>query len=86
MSKMAKFFVHGEPLADYVRRTTNPGDPEVTYRLMSDGALLKQTAWPRTVKLGANRSRKSNWKIAKVKPEIRADLDFLLTQGFQKID
>ncbi|MGA2425250.1 MAG: hypothetical protein ABSG07_14700 [Terriglobales bacterium] len=44
---MTKLYVHGEPVADYVGRSTNPGDAEVTYRLMSDGVLLKQTVWTR---------------------------------------
>ena len=50
---MAKLSIHGEPVADYVRRNTHPGEHcEVTYRLMSDGVLLKQMVWTRTVKLG----------------------------------
>jgi hypothetical protein len=49
---MAKLSVHGEPVADYVRRSTNLGDCEVTCRLMSDGVFLKQTVWS---KLGPNR-------------------------------
>jgi len=45
---MGRVPVRGEPVADYVPRSTNPGDyGEVTYRLMSDGVLLKQTAWIR---------------------------------------
>jgi hypothetical protein len=83
---MAKLSIHGEPVADYVRLNTNPGEHcEVTYRLMSDGVLLKQTVWTRTVKLGPNRRPyKSGWKIAKVRPEITADPDLLLTHGFEK--
>ena len=82
---MAKLSIHGEPVADYVRRSTNPGDGEVTYRLMSDGVFLKQKVWSRTVKLGPNRRPyKSGWRIAKVTPEIKANPDLLLTHGFQK--
>jgi hypothetical protein len=71
---MVKLSIHGEPVADYVRRSTNPGEHcEVTYRLMSDGVLLMQTAWARTVMLGPSRrpSYKSGWKLAKVTPESR---------------
>jgi len=82
---MVKLYVHGEPVADYVRRRTNPGDPEVTYRLMSDSVFLKQTVWTRTVKLGPNRRPyKSGWKLAKVTPDIKANPDLLLTHGFEK--
>jgi len=83
---MAKLSIHGEPVVDYVRHPTNPGEHcEVAYRLMSDGVLLKQTVWTRTVKLGPNRRPcKSGWKIAKVRPEIMANPDLLLTRGFQK--
>jgi hypothetical protein len=83
---MAKLSIHGEPVAEYVRCSTSPGEPrEVCYRLMSDGVFLKQTAWPRTVKLGPNRRRyKSGWKIAKVTPDIKRNPDLLLIQGFQK--
>jgi hypothetical protein len=87
MAKMAKLYVHGEPVADYVQRTTNPGDPEVTYRLMSDGVLLKQTAWTRYSLVRIKQvTHKSGWKIAKVTPDIRANPDLLLSQGFQKMD
>ncbi len=87
MAKMAKFYVHGEPVAEYIRRSTNPEDCDVIYRLMSDGVFLKQTVWPRTVKIGPNRRPyKSGWKIAKVTPEIKANPDLLLTQGFQKME
>jgi hypothetical protein len=50
---------------------------------MSDGILMQQTAWTRhkEAKLG---TYKSLWKIAKVTPEIKANPDLLLTQGFQK--
>lgn len=81
---MARLYVHGEPVADYVRRSTNPGDCEVTYRLMSDGVLLQQTAWPRREARSKRATYKSRWKIAKVTPEIRANPDLLLTHGFQK--
>jgi len=85
MAKMAELRVHGEPVAEYIRRSTNPEDCEVTYRLMSDGVLLKQTVWSRTVKLGPNRRPyKSGWKIAKVMPDIKANPDLLLTHGFHK--
>jgi hypothetical protein len=71
---MAKLSIHGEPAAEYFRRSTNPEDCEVAYRLMSDGVLLKQTVWSRTVKLRPNRRPyKSGWKIAKVTPEIKAN-------------
>jgi hypothetical protein len=87
MAKMTKLAIHGEQVADYVRRTANPGDPEVSYRLMSDGVFLKQTAWTCTVKLGPNRRPyKSKWKVAKVTPEIKSNPDLLLTQGFQKME
>jgi len=34
---MSKLRIHGEPVADYVRRSTNPGEHcEITYRLISD--------------------------------------------------
>lgn len=83
---MAKLSMHGEPVADYVRRSTNLGKSrEVMYRLMSDGMLLKQTVWSRygeaRLKQGAV---KSHWKIAKVPLEIRANPDLLLTDGFQE--
>jgi hypothetical protein len=83
---MVKLCIHGEPVADYVRRSTNPGEHcEVTYRLMSDGVLLMQTAWARTVMLGpSRRPYKSGWKIAKVTPEIKANPDLLLTHGFEE--
>ena len=83
---MTKLSVHGKPVADYVRRSTNLGKPrEVIYRLMSDGVLLKQTVWTR---YGETRPKqdaaKSSWKIAKVPPEIKANPDLLLSHGFQK--
>jgi len=84
MSLWLDSYVHGEPVADYVRRSTNPGDCEVTYRLMSDGVLLQQTAWPRREARSKRATYKSRWKIAKVTPEIRANPDLLLTHGFQK--
>jgi len=85
MAKMTKLHVHGEPVADYVGRSTNPGDAEVTYRLMSDGVLLKQTARTRYSEVRIKQvTHKSGWKIAKVTPEIRANHDLPLTQGFQK--
>jgi hypothetical protein len=83
---MAKLRIHGEPVADYVRRSTNPGEPcDVTYRLMSDGVLLKQTAWARQGKSQVKRlTYKSGWKVAKLTPAITANPDLLLTHGFQK--
>jgi len=83
---MAKLSIHGEPVADYVRRRTNPGEHcEVTYRLMSDGVLLKQTAWTRNSEARAKQATsKSSWKIAKVTPEIKANPDLLLIHGFEK--
>jgi len=82
---MAKLCIHGEPVADYVRRSTNPGeDCAVTCRLMSDGVLLLQTAWPRREARSKQATYKSSWKIAKVTPEIKANPDLLLTHGFEK--
>jgi hypothetical protein len=86
---MTKLNPHGEPVADYVRHTTNSGEYcEVTYRLMSDGVLLKLMAWGRysEARVKQATSYKSGWKIAKVTPEIMASPDLLLTQGFQKKD
>jgi hypothetical protein len=80
---MAKLDIHGKTVAEYVRRSTNPGGScEVTYRLMTDGMLMKRTIWTRTVNLG--QPNNSGWKSAKVKPEIRANPDLLLIRGFQK--
>jgi hypothetical protein len=83
---MVKLYVHGEPVADYVRRSANPGEPcAVTYRLMSDGVLLQQTAWTRYSEGRVKQMMyKSGWKIAKVTPEIKANRDLLLNDGFQK--
>ncbi|MGA2885945.1 MAG: hypothetical protein ABSE80_12455 [Halobacteriota archaeon] len=84
---MTKLNLHGEPVADYVRHSTNSGEYcEVTYRLMSDGVLLKLMAWGRYSEARGKpaTSYKSGWKIAKVTPEITANPDLLLTQGFQK--
>ena len=83
---MAKISVHGEPVADYVRRTTNSVEYcEVTYRLMADGALLQQKSWARYIEGWSKQvTSKSPWEIAKVTPEIKANPDLLLTQGFQK--
>jgi len=40
--------MHGEPVADYVRRSSAAGESrKVIYRLVSDGVLLHQTAWTR---------------------------------------
>jgi hypothetical protein len=52
---------------------------------MSDGILLQQTSWTRYSKVWARQAiSKSSWKLAKVTPEIKANPDLLLTQGFQK--
>jgi len=83
---MAKLCVHGEPVADYVRRSTTPGEPcEVAYRLMSDGVLLKRTVWIRySEALAKPATYKSRWKIAKLTLEIKANPDLLLSHGFRK--
>ena len=83
---MAKLSIHGEPVADYVGRCTNPGKRRaISYRLMSDGVLLKQTFWTRHTGARSKQvTHRSGWKIAKVTPEIRANPDLLLTHGFQK--
>ncbi len=84
---MARLSVHGESVADYIRRSTNLGEYcEVTYRLMSDGVLLQQTSWARYTKVWSRRAiSKSPWKVAKVAPEIKANPDLLVTDhGFQK--
>jgi hypothetical protein len=85
---MTKLRIHGEPVADYVRRSTNPGEHrEVVYRLMSDGVLLKQTAWARHGESRVKQmTHKSGWKVAKVTPDIKDNPDLLLTQGFQKME
>lgn len=83
---MSKLSVHGKPVADYVRRSTTSGEfDEVTYRLMSDGVLLKQTTWTRYGEGRAKRpTSRGPWKIAKVTPRIKANPDLLLSDGFQK--
>ena len=83
---MAKLCVHGEPVADYIRQSTTPGEPcEVAYRLMSDGVLLKRTVWGRyNEALAKPATYKSKWRIAKVKAEIKANPDLLLRHGFHK--
>lgn len=83
---MAKLSVHGEPVADYVRHSTDSEKYcEVTYRLMSDGDLLQQKSWTRFIEGWSKQvTSKSPWKIAKVAREIKANPDLLLTQGFQK--
>ncbi|MGB8866992.1 MAG: hypothetical protein WCC71_23110, partial [Candidatus Sulfotelmatobacter sp.] len=63
---MTKLNLHGEPVADYVRHSTNSGEYcEVTYRLMSDGVLLKLMAWGRYSEARGKpaTSYKSGWKI-----------------------
>jgi hypothetical protein len=83
---MGKLNLHGEPVADYVRHSTNSGEYcEVTYRLMSDGVLLKLKTWGRHREARPKQTAyKSGWKIAKVTPEIKANPDLLLTHGFRK--
>ena len=84
---MTKLNLHGEPVADYVRHSTNSGEYcEVTYRLMSDGVLLKLMAWGRysEARVKQATSYKSGWKIAKVTLEIKANPDLLLNHGFRK--
>ncbi|MGA2924309.1 MAG: hypothetical protein ABSE28_24700 [Candidatus Sulfotelmatobacter sp.] len=84
---MTKLNLHGEPVADYVRHSTNSGEYcELTYRLMSDGVLLKLMAWGQysEARVKQATSYKSGWRIAKVTPEIMANPDLLLTQGFKK--
>ena len=83
---MGKLNLHGEPVADYVRHSTDSGEYcEVTYRLMSDGVLLKLKTWGRHREARPKqRAYKSGWKIAKVTHEIKANPDLLLTRGFQK--
>ena len=52
---------------------------------MSDGVLLKRTAWGRYSEARPKQTAyKGSWKIAKVTPEIKANPDLLLTHGFQK--
>ena len=47
---------------------------------MSDGVLLKQTAWSHyTVDRVQQMTYKSGWKVAKVTPDITANPDLLLT-------
>lgn len=83
---MAKLRIHGELVADYVRRSAVRGEPcEVVYRLMSDGVLLKQTAWTRYSEDRVKQmTYRSGWKIARLTPDIMANPDLLLTDGFQK--
>jgi hypothetical protein len=84
---MAKLSVHGEPVADYVRRSSAAGESrKVIYRLMSDGVLLHQTAWTRYSEARTTKrmTSKSSWKIAKVTTAIKANPDLLLRDGFQK--
>jgi hypothetical protein len=83
---MGKLNLHGEPVADYVRHSTDSGEYcEVTYRLMSDGVLLKLKTWGRHREARPKPTAyKSGWRIPKVTPEIKANPDLLLTRGFQK--
>ncbi|MGA7171240.1 MAG: hypothetical protein WBX08_18945, partial [Candidatus Sulfotelmatobacter sp.] len=61
---MAKISVHGEPIADYVRRSANSGEYcEVTYRLMADGELLHQKSWTRYIEGWSKQvTSRSPWK------------------------
>ena len=86
-SFMARLSVHGETVADYVRRATDSGEYcELTYRLMSDGVLLQQKSWTRYIEGWSKQvTSKSPWRVAKVAPEITANPDLLVTHhGFQK--
>jgi len=56
MAKMSKLSAHGEPIADYVRRSAAAGESrKVIYRLMSDGELLTKPLGLGTVRLAPNR-------------------------------
>jgi len=90
---VARLYVHGHPVIDYVkiRRGKELGPnradeeyDESTYRLMSDGKLLKQyrSGW---VHEGKIMKTSSGWKIAKVKPEIATNPDHLIELGFKKV-
>ena len=83
---MSRLSAHGEPVADYVRRSAAAGESrKVIYRLMSDGELLHQTAWTRYSEARTKQmTSKSDWKIAKVTTAIKANPDLLLRDGFQK--
>jgi hypothetical protein len=70
---MAKLYVHGHPVTDFIKKYTSLGGGEyrVTIRLMSDGKLLKKVD-------------NGKWKIAHLKPEIMADPNALEGLGYVK--
>jgi hypothetical protein len=68
---MAKLYVHGSCVTEYTKFFEGLG--RCTYRVMSDGKILKNFG--------------RGWKIARaLKPEFRENMDLLISYGYVKTD
>lgn len=82
---MARLYKHGEVKAEYKRAKPDIDRGQetsvITYRVMADGAVLRRVQ----ILMEDGGRTLSEWKVAKnLKPEIKADMDLLLTKGFIK--